>query len=141
MDTPYLDSDTEEETDGLKGTTSIHPAAESADGSSEEQIDDSSEEQIDDPMTPQWRRLTVTLSASNVDTLPEMTVSATHPTYSVSELAVSDAGSCTLWIPETVDILDFVLSFPATEQDNVSLTDIAVGEQNTITIPIVIITQ
>lgn len=83
----------------------------------------------------------MTLSASGADTLPEVVISATHPTYSVSKLPVSDAGNCTLWVPEAVGSLDIVLSFPTTEQDDVSLTDLTVSDQDTITIPIVVLSQ
>lgn len=149
MDPSFTDPNTEETNDSLKGTTSTYPADESVDRppeertdkSPEELIDNSYEDRVDETTTPQWRRLTVTLSASGVDSLPEMTISATHPTYGVSELPVNDAGNCTLWIPETVDVLNFVLSFIETNQDDVSLTDIAVSEQDTITIPIVVLTQ
>lgn len=129
MDSSYPDPPMDEETDDLKTTTETQSA------------DRSDKVSADVPTTPQWRQLTVTLSASGADTLPEIAISATHPTYSVSELPVSDAGNCTLWVPETVGSLDIVLSFPATEQDDVSLTDLTVSDQDTITIPIVVLSQ
>ncbi|WP_248905025.1 hypothetical protein [Halocatena marina] len=131
MDSSYLDPDIDEETDGLKGTTSTYPANNSG--------DESAEDRIDEHTTPRWRRLTVTLSATSDDALPQMAISATHPSYSVSELPVGEDGSCTLWVPEIVNDLDFVLSFPDAEQDDVSLTGIAVGKQDTISIPIVVL--
>lgn len=132
MDSSYPDPHSNEETDDQNTTTTQ---------SDDESGTTSAADSADVPTTPQWRRLTVTLSASGVDTLPEMAISATHPTYSVSELPVSDTGNCTLWVPEAVSSLDIVLSFPATEQDDVSLTDLTVSEQDTITIPIVILSQ
>lgn len=158
------DSDTQEEIDSLKRTTTTYPTTESENTSTVEQNDatderenernderendatdeqenDATDERDDEPATPQWRRLTVTLSAAGIDSLPKMVIHATHPTYSVRELPVNDAGRCTLWLPETVDTLDVVLSFPETEQNDISVTDIVVEEQDTITIPIVILSE
>lgn len=142
------DSDTQEEIDSLKRTTTTYPATESEKTSTVEENDatderenDATDERDDEPATPQWRRLTVTLSAAGIDSLPKMVIHATHPTYSVRELPVNDAGRCTLWLPETVDTLDVVLSFPETKQDDISVTDIVVEEQDTITIPIVILSE
>ncbi len=135
------DPDTQEKIDSLKGTTATYPAGGSENTPTVEQNDKSASERdaADEPVTPQWRQLTVTLSAAGIDTLPKMVIQATHPRYSVSELPVNDAGRCTLWLPETVDTLDVVLSFPATEQDDIAVTDIVVEEQETITIPIVVL--
>lgn len=131
------DPDTREEIDSLKGTTATYPAGEAENTSTAEQDDTANGD--NDPATP-WRRLTVTLSAAGIDSLPEMMIHATHPTYSVSELPVSE-GRCTLWLPEAVDMLDVVLSFPETGQDDITVTDIVVEEQETITIPIVILSE
>ncbi|UPM44453.1 hypothetical protein [Halocatena salina] len=139
MDSSY-DPETGEEIDSLKGTTATYPAGGSTETPPVEQ-NDAADDQDDEPATPRWRRLTVTLSAAGIDSLPDMVIQATHPTYSVSELPVTDTGRCTLWLPETVDTLNIVLSFPATEQDDITVTDIVVEEQETITIPIVILSE
>lgn len=138
------DSDTQEEIDSLKGTTTTYPAGDAENESGVEQNgsgeSDAAEDWDNEHATP-WRRLTVTLSAAGIDSLPKMVIQATHPTYSVSELPVTDAGKCTLWLPETVDTLDIVLSFPETDQNDITVTDIVVEEQETITIPIVILSE
>lgn len=164
MGTSY-DPETEEEIDSLKGTTSTYPAEKPTDESADEPVEEQAEESVEEPAEEsveepaekqneqaadeqkeqptalQWRQLTLRLSASGIDTLPEMVIHATHPTYKVSSLPVDDAGECTLWIPDTVDALDIVLSFSETVQDDISITDMVVEGQETITIPVVIIAE